>query len=312
MDVCFRRHRGHASGTALRCAKEQNGLDRILHCWHALQCHDWRLQRLTITPQAMIVDRTFCYICCGPGADSDDHVIPECFFTPPKPPNLLKLRAHYSCHNRLPEEFVRNLFAGLSAGDAASATAQSLWGGAVTRAYQRNAPLREEVLAGLVRSEDVYSPGRIYLGTTSAICFDPERVYPALRKMVRGLYLHHTGSLLPQNVVFRWRPNEVLYGRGREYFEASAPGLAYDDVFECRYLFARETGLEASLWWLRFYRATVFRCFVAPRPNYPRGAQHVTERGGNAEGSGRIIDSTLRNLLIEWRARRDLNPRPLD
>jgi len=58
----------------------------------------------------MIVDGTFCYICCGPGADSDDHVIPECFFTPPKPPNLLKLRAHYSCHNRLPEEFVRNLF----------------------------------------------------------------------------------------------------------------------------------------------------------------------------------------------------------
>jgi len=83
--------------------------------------------------------------------------------------------------------------------------------------------------------------------------------------MVRGLYLHHTGSLLPQNVVFRWRPNEVFFGRGREYFEASAPGLAYGDVFVCRYLFARETGLEASVWWLRFYRATVFRCFVAPR-----------------------------------------------
>ncbi|HKW92757.1 MAG TPA: hypothetical protein VJX92_12720 [Methylomirabilota bacterium] len=213
----------------------------------------------------MRINPTICYICCEPGADSDDHVIPECFFTSPKPPNLLTFRAHYSCHNRLPEEFVRNMLVGLSAGDRTSATALLLFDGAVARAYLRNAPQRQEVLDGLVRSEDVYAPSGIYLGTAPAIHFDPERVYPSLRKMVRGLYRHHTRALLPQNVVFRWRPNEVLYGRAREYFEASAPGLAYSDVFECRYVFARETGLEASLWWLRFYRATTFRCFVAPR-----------------------------------------------
>ena len=61
---------------------------------------------------------------------------------------------------------------------------------------------------------------------------------------------------------FKWRPNPIEYGRLAEYFQASAPGLCYGDVFDSRFLFAKATGLDASVWWLRFYREPVFSCFV--------------------------------------------------
>ena len=72
------------------------------------------------------------------------------------------------------------------------------------------------------------------------------------------------GDTTPSESKFRakWRPNPIEYGRLAEYFQASAPGLCYGDVFESRFLFARATGLDASVWWLRFYRGPVFRCFV--------------------------------------------------
>jgi len=76
------------------------------------------------------------------------------------------------------------------------------------------------------------------------------------------LYLHRTGRPLARDAVFKWRPNPIEYGRLAEYFQASAPGLCYGDVFDSRFLFAKATGLDASVWWLRFYRRPVFRCFV--------------------------------------------------
>ncbi len=53
----------------------------------------------------------------------------------------------------------------------------------------------------------------------------------------------------------RWGLNEMLSGIRELMFGYATPGLSYDDIFEFR-----------VAWWLRFYRWTVFRCFVAPRP----------------------------------------------
>ena len=138
----------------------------------------------------------------------------------------------------------------------------------MARAFARNRPLRDEVRAGLISRIEVVSPGGIYLGTAPGIRFDRERVYPSLEKMVRGLYRHHTGRLLSPDTKFVWAINEVMHGNRQAHFEAAIPGLNYVDVFECRYVVVAERGLEATLWWLRFYRATVFRCYTAPQPLY--------------------------------------------
>jgi len=57
----------------------------------------------------------------------------------------------------------------------------------------------------------------------------------------------------------------MLYGGRERIFAAATNGLSYPGVFECRYVVVVENGLEATLWWLRFYRATVFRCYTPPQ-----------------------------------------------
>ncbi len=212
------------------------------------------------------IDRTTCYICCEPGADTDDHVVPACFFPSPRPSNLLTLPAHYSCHNRLDEEYIRNLMA--SFGRDSSTSAARLWGseGAVRRSFAKKTSLRRSVLAGMLPRVEMFSPGGIYLGDAPALHFDRTRVYPSLVKMVRGLYRHHTGRLLPRDTQFSWGLNEMLYGIREQMFEYATPGLGYSDVFESRYIVEHENEREIVAWWLRFYQWSVFRCFVVPRP----------------------------------------------
>jgi len=210
-----------------------------------------------------------CYICCEPGADSDDHVIPACLFPSPRPSNLLTLRAHYSCHNRLDEEYLRNLMA--SFGRDSSRSAGHLWEseGAVRRSFARNTPLRRSLIAGMLPRVERFTPGGIFLGHAPAIRFDPKRVYPPLEKMVRGLYRNQTGRLLPLDVKFSWGLDEILHGTLEQMFMFATPGLAYGDIFESRYIVEHENGLEIVAWWLRFYQWSVFRCFVGPRPVSP-------------------------------------------
>jgi hypothetical protein len=216
-----------------------------------------------------------CYICTESGADTDDHVIPACFFPSPRPSRLLTLPAHYSCHNRLDEEYVRNLMASL--GRDSSGSAAHLWDaegtelghtrGAVWRSFAKKTMLRRSLLAGMRPRVEVFTPGGIYLGDAPAISFDRTRMYPSLEKMVRGLYHHHAGRLLPRDAQFSWGVNEPLYGIREQMFGYATPGLSYGDVFESRYIVEDQKGLEIAAWWLRFYQWTVFRCFVGPRPH---------------------------------------------
>ncbi len=216
-----------------------------------------------------VTENEVCYICCEPGADTDDHVIPACFFPSPRPSNLLTLRAHYSCHNRLDEEYVRNFMAAF--GRDSSRSAARLWEteGAVRRSFDRNMPLRRSLIAGMMPRLEMLTPSGIYLGDAPGIRFDPKRVYPSLGKMVRGLYHNQTGRLLPPHAQFSWGLNEMLYGTLEEIFKCATPGLAYSDIFESRSIVEQKNGLEGVAWWLRFYQWTVFRCFVAPRPVSP-------------------------------------------
>jgi hypothetical protein len=70
-----------------------------------------------------------CYICGETGPDTDDHVIPDCFFTDPRPDNLLTFPAHLACNRRLSrsDEYARDILASL--GSEQSVVAKELWGG---------------------------------------------------------------------------------------------------------------------------------------------------------------------------------------
>jgi len=206
-----------------------------------------------------------CYICGRQGTDSRDHVIRECFFSGPRPSNLLTIPAHYTCHNRFDEEYARGILSGL--GSEANRVAQRLWNTKTKRSFDRSAPLRKSIASSLVRKIDLISPAGLVIDKAPAIRMDKDRFYPLMRKIVQGMFLHHTGQLLPSNFRSAWSLNALLElsGHRKQMLQASQFGLVYPEIFGCRYLIVTEKGVEASVSWLCFYTNVVFRCYVPPR-----------------------------------------------
>ena len=206
-----------------------------------------------------------CYICGSEQPDSRDHVVPDCFFKSPRPANLLTLPAHHACHNRLDDEYVRDILSGL--GSEGSTIAHKLWDTKTKRSLERSASLRKSVRASLIRSIDLISPAGLVFGQAPAMRIERDRFYPLMRKIVQGMYLHHTGELLPPTFRCAWSLNALLElpGDRRRMLEASQFGVVYPEVFGCRYLIVTEGHDSASVWWLCFYTDVVLRCYVPPR-----------------------------------------------
>ena len=197
-----------------------------------------------------------CYVCGRPGAATRDHVIPESFFPTPKPSNLITLPAHYSCHNRLGEEYVRAILAGL----AESKPAMQLNEGPAGRALRRNEPLKRDLRASMIRRIELRSPAGLIVGHAPGIRLDTGRFYPLMEKIVRGLYTHHRGDVLPLDVRFNWAINEALVAGRAALFQAAASGRDFPGVLEYRYGVASDEKTVMTIWWLRFYGGATFRC----------------------------------------------------
>ncbi len=190
-----------------------------------------------------------CYICCKTGADSEDHVIPLSFFPRPRPKNLLKLPAHQGCQaGRIAEsqDYVRNI---CSAFGPSGSSGERIWENEAKRYYERSPKMRQNLMSSLLA-------GKGRASGQPAIQIDTKRFYPALEKIVRGLYRHHTGRLLPPKCTFKCLIVNYLQDENPNLINRSSPGLSYSDVFESRYLILK----RESIWWLRLYVELSLRC----------------------------------------------------
>ena len=202
-----------------------------------------------------------CYICCKPGADDRDHVIPSSFFNKPRPADLLTFPAHHKCHSKMDEEYFRVLAAGQGPEDNKSAT--DLWKGKIFRSVKRNMPLKDLIRSSMLDNVPLISEGGIYMGSTPAIRFDHNTIDPMIKKIVRGLYFQKTEELLCSNTEFSWEiVNEEPTGPMRQVLEGSQRGLHYTDVFESAFAIVEEAGLEVTVWWLLFYKGLLISCFT--------------------------------------------------
>ena len=202
-----------------------------------------------------------CYICCKPGADDRDHIIPYSFFKKPRPANLLTFPALHKCHSKMDEEYFRVLAAGQGLEESTSAT--DLWKGKILRSVRRNMPLKDLIRSLIIDNVPLISKGGIYIGSTPAIRFDRNKIDPMIKKIVRGLYFQETEELLCSNTEFSWNVvNEEPTGPMRQVLEGSQRSLQYTDVFESAYAIVEEAGLEITAWWLLFYRGLLIVCFT--------------------------------------------------
>src|SRR5437773_1070705 len=110
-----------------------------------------------------------------PGADSRDHIVPTGFFPAPRPSNLVTLPAHFSCHNRLSEDYARAILAGMSGTPVARRIMEN-----VRRSLHRSdlggMQLRRDLIRTLRPRIEFRSPAGLDLGSSPGVQFDRRRV----------------------------------------------------------------------------------------------------------------------------------------
>ena len=194
-----------------------------------------------------------CYR-CGQPADTDEHVVPRCFY--PLRPNaqLVTVPACRSCNeaSSKDEEYLRAV---MVASAMNSRPAQTVW-------YQKVAPsLRRDQHDGLrklfaSRMKEVFLPAPGGYLPHGLVKLDGARMDRVAEKIVRGLYRHVTDGIMPNDAEmrFHWRPKDWL-----PEFALHAELINIDpDVFSCRYKIAAGSPGGISIWWMLFYRTILY------------------------------------------------------
>jgi hypothetical protein len=103
---------------------------------------------------------------------------------------------------------------------------------------------------------DFYLPSGTGFVRTGLLKGDAARMDRVAEKIVRALYYHVTGKVMPPEAKmnFHWRPRDWLP-------EAARRGrlITIDPaVFLCRYAIASRGPAEMSIWWMLFYQSLMY------------------------------------------------------
>jgi hypothetical protein len=201
-----------------------------------------------------------CYLCGKTEAElgaalTSDHVIADCFFSQPKPANLLTLPCCVACQKEYSkdEEYVRNSLSAIS-NLGENKDALYAW---------------KKTHRGLKRKPAVYAdfrsritPVEIHGATLSGLLFSQQRTEKVVTKIARGLHYHLTGVRFTSNVetsVF-YQPAELL-----EHLLKHAQHMGYyGDSFSYAGAVSPESD---AVWWLSFYSSVLFIVIFLPTPN---------------------------------------------
>lgn len=201
-----------------------------------------------------------CYICTKPICPGDgdaDHVVPEGLFNPEDRQDLIKLPTHKGCNQSFSkdDEYFRLCMTGATSHDA---KAKKLWRGPVMRGFHRpeSQRFKASVLANVV-SVDIRSETSLHRGTGQAMLQDAERIRRVVNKIVRGLYVHRTGKILPAD----WPVSSDLMDRAKLQPFVKLFSIRFFSIGNRTFLYGSmhlEEDLREALFWLVFYNSTHF------------------------------------------------------
>lgn len=194
---------------------------------------------------------------CGTVAElTIDHVIPQCLFTKPLPPDMVKVSACEQCNNTKSkdDDFLRDfLVTDIFASE--QPTAKAIFTQKVVSSARQNKSALMRSFKSHARLEPLHTRGGIYLGHAYSAPLDGERVTQIFCRIMRGLYYKIRSQRIPDKYkceVSRWEPT------GFNEFWPTLKQIGFNgpyhcgDVFTCIMLYADEDPFITA-WWLCFY-----------------------------------------------------------
>ena len=201
-----------------------------------------------------------CVYCGEVTAITRDHVIPECLFVQPYPPNLITVPVCEPCNNAksLNDDYLRDCLTCDIYGSE-SPKAQQAFEKMLSSDRQGSS-----IIAKTARAEMQYKPlhtrGGIYLGDYPTFPIDEQRFKKIFETLVRGLYYDARKQRFPDGYTFEvrryhpWDFDEIF--KQLQSRHPNGPRVL-GDVFGCIFLSAEEDPFT-SFWLIWFYERVLF------------------------------------------------------
>lgn len=212
-----------------------------------------------------------CIYCGKRDATDPDHVPPKCFFSKPRPSDLITVPSCRKCNNKFSkvDERARNLLTSLDSTEKHSAIKHQI-------ANKRNCSLgrlkgKSNLIHMLhsIKVVDSFTPGGIYLGKAIAINLDQDVMDIFLKRMARAL-LFYENKITYFECYIEWEKSPSL-----EEFKRMPINMQQFFKLPCivrtigektfQYAGWYLPGVAESLWILRFYDGIEFMIRIMKR-----------------------------------------------
>ncbi|GAB5525423.1 MAG: hypothetical protein Roseis2KO_32950 [Roseivirga sp.] len=139
-----------------------------------------------------------CAICGEAKECTRDHLPPKGIFVPPRPSNLVTVRACKDCNNgssKDDEEFMVYLAMHVA---GYSKKGEKLFKTAL-KSLRHNKKLKRQIIRSM-KPVNLTTPGGVFLGKGASIPWNNEVHNKIIERTIRGLYYHHYGEILGDKV----------------------------------------------------------------------------------------------------------------
>jgi hypothetical protein len=236
--------------------------------------------------------RTGVCVYCGERAKvTREHVIPECLFTKPLPPNMITVGTCFKCNNGKSGDdvYLRDfLLSDMATGENASA--QEIRFSQLKRSVQTN---RSEIARAALKYAyrvPVRTESGLYVDSAFAVPVDGKRIESMYRKIVTGLYYHVRKTHLNRDYQFLFSHTlrSWTYREWMSMQQQGATGICKNpEIFACQYLIVDSQPM-LSRWQLLFYKAILIQVFTIPAT----GIEALIAEYGSDQATGILPAST--------------------
>jgi hypothetical protein len=206
-----------------------------------------------------------CGYCGATSTLTKDHVVPRSLFGSSVPSNIPSISACRQCNNHLKsadDNYLRDLFAS-DLRHAQHPVARANF--AKVRRSARNAHSTFAKATIQAQRVNLFTPGGIYVGQAFTVPVDQKRLERIMKTMARGLFFHHTRTILPDDPtqvaysVRFWDDPTSVMDVVTNLLQAGAPHVEVGDGSVVEYLYAIAPGdPKLSIWLLNFYRRSIW------------------------------------------------------